>query len=55
MGRNGVGAKIGLWPDIPLYPWISGHALDHGSSERIEVVHERDADLDLGCLTVRIA
>ena len=53
--RCRIVAKVGHWADVPLSPLISCHALDLGSVERIEVVHKRDADLDLGCLTVRIA
>lgn len=53
--RCTIVAKIGCWPDMPLSPLISYHALGLGIAEHIEAVHERDADLDFGCLTVPIA
>ncbi len=41
--------------EFPLGLPTSGNGLDLGGAERVEAVHEGDADLDFGDLTIRIS
>ena len=54
-GDKGIVAEFRAGSEFPLSPLGLSYALNLGSAEGIEAVHQRDADLDFGGLTIRVA
>ena len=51
----GIVAELGVKARFPFTPLTSCHALDLGGAECVEAVHECDADVDFGRLSVRVS
>ena len=53
LGRLHMLQNSPLMQGYPLPPLTSCHAFDLGGAARVEAVHERDTDVNFGCLSIR--